>query len=258
MNTPEALIGMVSDLIRRGLPADYAERTAAEFADHYRDLVEELRDSGWSESHAATEATRRLGDSRTLVKKTVREYQRRYLCGRWPLITFLLGPIPLLLLSWIATMLALWLLEQTGIFGPYAPDGIISWREWWIEKLILYSVGFAAPAVTMFALVRLAKRAALNWKWLVVSACVLGVAVGMMRCQFPGGTMRIESMPADQPGIALGVPLFAQTWHGVWKWYSQDLQQICQVLLPLGLTAIMVMRAKRVSQRACLVVSASS
>jgi hypothetical protein len=110
----------------------------------------------------------------------------------------------------------------------------------------------------MFALVRLAKRAALDWKWLAVSACVLGVAVGMMRCQFPDAHMRIESMPADQPGISLGAPLFAQTWRGVWRWYTHDLQQICQVLLPLGLTAIMTMRAKRVSQRASLLVSASS
>ena len=94
MNTPESLNGMVSDLIRRGLPADYATRAAAEFSDHHRDLVEELQASGLSESQATTEASHRLGDSRTLVKKTVREYQRRFWCGRWPLLMFLFGPIP--------------------------------------------------------------------------------------------------------------------------------------------------------------------
>ena len=155
--------------------------------------MEELCATGLSESHAATEATNRLGDSRTLVKKTVREYQRRYWCARWPLVTFLLAPIPLLLLSWTATMLALicmgWSLEKIGVPGPDAPDGIISWGEWWAGKLVLVSVGFAAPAAAMLALVQLAKRAALDWKWLTVSACVLGFTVGMIRCQFPEAFM---------------------------------------------------------------------
>jgi hypothetical protein len=267
MNKPEVLDGMVSDLIRRGLPADYATRAAAEFADHHRDLVEELQATGLSESQATTEASKRLGNARTLMKKTVREYQRRYWCARWPLVTFLLAPIPLLLLSSAATMLALfcveWSLEKTGVIGPYAPDGIISWGEWWAEKLMLVSVGFAAPAFTMLALVRLTKRAALDWKWLAVSGCVLGLTVGMNRCQFPEAFMHPTTMdgkpvPADQPLITLGVPLFAQTWRGAWKWYTQDLQQICQVLLPLGFAAIVAMRAKRMSQRASLMVSASS
>lgn len=267
MHKPESLNAMVSQLIRRGLPSEYAQRAAAEFADHHRDLVEELCATGWSESHAATEATNRLGDSRTLVKKTVREYQRRYWCARWPLVTFLLAPIPLLLLSWTATMLALfcmgWSLEKIGVPGPDAPDGIISWGEWWAEKLVLVSVGFAAPAAAMLALVRLAKRAALDWKWLTVSACVLGFTVGMIRCQFPEAfmhptTMDGKPLPADQQVMTLGFPLFAQTWLAIWKWYTHDLQQICQVLLPLGFTAVMVMRAKRMSQQAILMVSASS
>ena len=61
--------------------------------------------AGLDEVAASTEAVRRLGDSRTLVKKTVREYQRRFWCGRWPLLTFLLGPIVFAVLSFVAIVL---------------------------------------------------------------------------------------------------------------------------------------------------------
>ena len=66
-----------------------------------------------------------------------------------------------------------------------------------------------------------------------------------------------KPLPADQQVMTLGFPLFAQTWLAIWKWYTHDLQQICQVFLPLGLTAIAVMRTKRMSQRASLLVSAA-
>src|SRR5690242_13501922 len=39
MNTPEALNHLVVQLVRRGLPVDYAERAVAEFDDHHRDLL---------------------------------------------------------------------------------------------------------------------------------------------------------------------------------------------------------------------------
>src|SRR4051812_19847557 len=118
MNTPESLSDMVSDLIRRGLPVDYSERAAAEFTDHYRDLVEELQASGWSESQASVEASQRLGDPRTLAKKTVREYQRRYLCARWPLITFIVAPIPTILAAWLATGYSiLGVIKVLGLLG---------------------------------------------------------------------------------------------------------------------------------------------
>ena len=106
-STHEPLEAMVADLIRHGLPADYARRAAAELADHHRDLVEELQASGWTDEHAQSEASRRLGEPHELAKKTVREYQRRYWCGRWPLLTFFLGPIPGLLMVWMITGLSL-------------------------------------------------------------------------------------------------------------------------------------------------------
>jgi hypothetical protein len=55
-STLELLDGIAAELIRRGLPADYAERAALELAEHHRDLVDELRNAGWTDTHAVLEA----------------------------------------------------------------------------------------------------------------------------------------------------------------------------------------------------------
>jgi hypothetical protein len=128
-------------------------------------------------------------------------------------------------------------------------------RAWFI------SLEFAAPAFTIFALMQLARRAALDWKWVAISACVLGLAMGMLRCQFhPASLEFLTTFNAFQrfnhPTIALGIPFYSYpTWFHAWKWYTYDLQQICQVLLPVGVVANMTWRAKQMSQRASLMVA---
>jgi len=259
MNTPESLNAFVCELIRRGLPTGYSERATYELADHHRDLVEELQATGLSEVQASFEASRRLGDSKTLVKKTVREYQRRHWCGRWPLITFLFSPIPLLFLVWVVGYFAIlcigWPLEKLGVLKQTAPDGIVTFGEWLLCRLAFVFICLVAPSVAMFALARLAKRAALPRSWLVLSAGVLGLWIGMVRCQLndstthPAYRMDGQPIPADQSLIMFGCPLFAQNILAAWKWYTRDTQQICQVLLPMVIVAIFTLRAKQLSRR---------
>jgi hypothetical protein len=258
MNTPEARNGIVCDLVRRGLPADYARRAADEFADHHRDLVEELQANGCSESQATDEASRRLGEPRTLVKRTVREYQRRYWCGRWPMLTFLLGPIPLLVIHWLAVWLVLYgvgiVLERCGVVLTHEFDGKISTGERLAEFFGFAVLLFALPALTMYSLSRIAKRAAVDWKWLAASACLLGLAVGMLRGEFPRPSSQArlpngQRVPADQPLVILGAPVLAPGFREAWNWYTQDLQQIGQLLLPLAVAGIAVLRARRLSLR---------
>jgi hypothetical protein len=55
---------------------------------------------------------------------------------------------------------------------------------------------------------------------------------------------------ADQPIVTFGGPLFAPSWRAAWKWYTYDLQQICQFLLPLGIVAAATVRTKQLSLRA--------
>ncbi|MGD9637418.1 MAG: hypothetical protein AB7U97_29370, partial [Pirellulales bacterium] len=73
--TPVVPEKFATELIRRGLPIDYAQRAAQELAEHRCDVISELELGGMESTTAAQEAARRLGDDRLLVKKTVREFQ---------------------------------------------------------------------------------------------------------------------------------------------------------------------------------------
>jgi len=242
MGTPAALDGLLAQLLRRGLPAEYARRAVAEMADHHQDLVDELRAAGESESQAATEAARRLGEVRTLVKKTVREYQRRYWCGRRPLATFVFGPIPFMILAWLAlTLIAcciIWPLEQMGVTANPEVDGIVSPLEYWSTCVAQSMYLLISPALVLLALAWRAKRAAMGSGWGCLSAGILAVFARLFWIGFAGGVR--TDMPADQGMLMLGLPML---------WHAKEPLYIAQFLLPLGIAGLMTLRMRQLSQR---------
>jgi len=253
MHTPEAIDGLLGQLLRCGLPVEYAQRAVEELADHHQDLVEELRAAGHGESQAVAEADRRLGAPRTLVKKTVSAYQRRFWCGRWPLLTFLLGPIPLLVITWVATSLAslcvVWPLVKLGVIGPYQCDGILSASErsqvYFMQGLYLFVIPMA---VTLY-FARLARRAALSWAWVAVAAGMLAALMISLECGIPDPVpimMNADgtTLPADRFFCRMGMPA---SWNDLWLWFGVN---HIQCLLPLGIGGLMVVRMWQLSQRA--------
>jgi hypothetical protein len=259
MNTPESLNDLHAKLIRRGLPADYAERAAAEIADHYCDLVAEFEAAGVGELQAANEAHRRLGDERTLVKKTVREYQRRYWCARWPLVTFLLAPLPM----WIATYIIVALIVRGALSG-LASIGFFDGMElydsvWesllWLRRAITMLLFVGVPALMVLGLARLASRAALGWRWTVLAACVLAISVGSVRME-RSTTIDPQTMarvPDAQYRIWVNVPLIDPGWWtrtGWHRWYGGHPLQACHFLVPLAAAGILLARARQLTLRA--------
>lgn len=252
MNTQELHDGFQADLIRQGLPVDYAADAAAELADHHRDLVEELRSVGVDETSAATEAAQRLGDRRQLVKKSVREFQRRHWCGRWPLLTFLIAPIPLMVLTCLAMMLIsvclFWPLELLGINILSPPDGIISIGE---RIVVFVSQGlyfFLAPALVMFFLTQLGNRAVLGPQLPLLSASILAVFSGMFLFDFAdliGKSIQLHS-PADRVLMVMGLPL-VESWEATWQWYTHDPVHVCQFLLPLAVATALLLHNKQLA-----------
>lgn len=264
MNTLESLNGMTSELMRRGLPADYAQRAACELADHHRDLVDELQAGGMNDSEVTTEASRRLGNSQTLVKKTVREYQRRYWCGRWPLITFLLAPVPALIAAWTATAFAVFLvvyvLTKLGLTGINDPDVAFSILPVGVKYAVLIGLSLVIPAFVLYAFARLAKRAALGWQWVVLVACILGLFASMMKWERIGPGSRITMrdwqtlQPLEQPQqpdfvIVMMLPIHSQSWS--WSemrgfWLSNPVQA-CQLLLPAAVAVVFLLRGRQLA-----------
>jgi hypothetical protein len=253
---------LAATLIRRGLPTDYSERAAAEIADHHRDLVDELRGHGMSQSSAETEATIRLGDLRTLAKKTVGEYQRRYWCARWPLITFLIAPIPVLIVAWYAAAIALWLvvaaLTQLNLTGSSDIDTAISHVPLGVKYAFLASLFLVIPALVVYVFSRLAKRAALAPQLLFVAACILGVFVGMFHWERIGPGSRItmydrQSMhELEQPQHAdftmvITLPITNQTSSEVFWRLMTNPGQLSQLLLPVVVAAAATLRARQLA-----------
>jgi hypothetical protein len=229
MSTPNALEGFARQLIKRGLPADYSEHAAAELADHFHDLKSEMSASVFDEVTAPAEALRRLGDPSGLVKKTVREYQRRHWCGRWPLVTFLLAPIPALCVLWLAMAATLAgagsLCKLLGIALSQVDGRTSLFERCLIESM--WGITFLLSPVIVTALFsRLARRSGLALAW--------GLVVGVQLMLFVGLTH--FDVDYQRCTLQVGLPVDMPTLSGWVNWYfGGTWRHLMQVVVPLAL-----------------------
>lgn len=248
MNSPESLREFTQALIRRGLPADYARRSAEELADHHRDLVDEGRDAGLEESLATSMASKRLGDMKSLLKKSVRAYQRRHWYGHWRVASFLFGPLAMLVATWIATLYMLSIVGKVlGLLSIVVPESSQYLSP--AELIVLYTIVgwfmFVVPMLILGFLGRSAIRAGLNPGWIVTSAAMLGLCTGVVRWGF----REQLGLPASPESIAhpfmvmfpIGVPSFS-TFA---TWYFGTPQQIVQLLLPIAVSIAMLWHVQK-------------
>ena len=232
--TPAVLDHIAVDLVCRGLPVDYAQRAAAELADHYRDLVAEFRATGMDEPAADEEANRRLGDTRTLVKKTVREYQRRFWCGRWPLMTFLLGPLPAMCLVSLAIALVLAGIATAGDaigirLGP--PDGKTSITELFCIEGIWCLLFALPPMLVAVVFLLLARRSGCGLAWGGIAGIEVAILSGLTHFNVDYQHGRLQ----------MGWPLEMPTISGWLNWYfSSSWRHLLQFSLPLATCAIIL------------------
>ena len=263
MNTPEALNGLAGKLIRCGLPSEYSERAVTEFADHYQDLVEELRAGGDCDSRAQKEAARRLGDWPMLLKKTVREYQQRHWCARWPLLTFILAPIPAYIAAYAVLGFSLILmaygLTKLGLFPSIDPDEAFLTFPLAVKYAVLGCFTLALPAIVLYGFNRLARRAALGGRWVLISACILGLFIGMFRWERIGPNSKLimrdrqtgEVLPNPrQPDFVILLPIDTDDWSLIkWcRWYMTPLQ-LSQLLLPAAAAATFLIHRRQRAMR---------
>ncbi len=92
---------LYGELIRHGLPTEYALRTAHELHDHRADLLAELRSANVPDVEAIV--NERIGETRVLAKQIALDYRRRTWLGRWPLVGIAVASLPLLLVGWIVS-----------------------------------------------------------------------------------------------------------------------------------------------------------
>lgn len=262
----ESQRSLAAELVRRGLPVDYAERMAAELADHHRDLVAQLRTDGIGESAADEEAWRRLGSPRTLINRIVREYQQRHWYARWPLVTFLLGPIPALVAIWCIAGLGISAVVEMAIkLGLVdAPNADAAFKMLPFDAQFAFLIGtfLAVPALVVCGYVWLVNRSALDRRWILLVACILGVFMGVWKLDRIGPGSRITMQDRQtleqlaQPSepevvLMLWLPIDARncSWSVIRGFFFSSPAQLCQLLFPAAVAGALVLRAHQLSRR---------
>jgi hypothetical protein len=248
--TPAAPESLAAELVRRGLPAEYAQRAASEFADHQLDLVNELKLNGIDEIAARAEASRRLGDDRMLVRKTVREYRQRCWCGRWQLLTFLLAPIPALCLLWLgmaAILVGIGSLCDWLGYELSQVDGRTSLFERSFVEAMWGVTFLGSPMVVTAWFGRLAYRRGLAVYWAIAVGVQMALFVGLtqfnvdyQRCTLTVG------LPIDMPALSGWIHWY---FGGTWRHLTQV---VVPLVLGLAIFAVQVAgRRRAMSELAC-------
>jgi len=184
MASPSWLEILEDGLRTRHLPNRYRRRAMRELKDHAEEILCHDNHSDLSPTDQETLLTQRLGDAQHVAATLARTYRHRFFAGRHPIITFLLGPIPLGLLLWCAVVgslsLPAWIAHACGCniySGPCAQ---------YLNAVVW--IGFnIVPVGIVMLYAWLAHRSAVGSSALICSTALLALFFGSLcgRIQFP-------------------------------------------------------------------------
>jgi hypothetical protein len=180
MDIRQSLERLKSELARRGLPRAYIQRFIAELDDHIEDFGAERNQPMSTAGKPTPDLADRLGDPEQLAAFAAEKYHARSFFGRHPVFTFIVAPLPLVVLMsagyLFATSLALWLLglspeQKIDQFFQQSPSVLTAVRWTWIVIPSLLSA---------LVLCWLARRNARNWRWSTASCVILAVVASTL------------------------------------------------------------------------------
>jgi hypothetical protein len=187
---------LLAEFARRGLPPAYIERLLGELDDHYTDLLEERSSSMGAARKLEFEAgdlPKQLGEPTQLAIFAAEQYRARSFWGRHPLVTFVLGPLPLLLVSWIVTGASLvWICEGITYICDHwfgiQQDKIVYADHLWAQAGVMLVVSWLIivfpPVAVAAALCRAARRNGVSWRWPILSCVLLSLAAAFLTVGF--------------------------------------------------------------------------
>jgi hypothetical protein len=213
-----------SELGRQGLPTAYINRLLEELADHALDSQTE------NPSMEAQQAYAQLGTTNQLAAAARREFTRRTLAGRYPILAFIVGPVllaPVLLVSMTFALCILlgvidYTLELAGIKPPESGDSD-PWIEYWVTTCFNGFVRFLPFALAAWLYCRWGKRCEMR-RWAIASCCIIAVIAGFFVSKSVPAT-------ASQPGLWI-----------VGLGFRANLRQLIQFLVPLAIAAWFFLR----------------
>lgn len=158
-------------LLRQGVPRLHAARIVQELVDHRDDLEAEGRAAGQSLEAARSAAAEKLGDIDELAEELLATRRRSYWCGRHPLISFVLLPVPAFLLLFV-------------LIGLLFLGAVLAWSElkenlpepnWAAVRVGFYLVLCMAITITAAFMCYLARCCYCGFKWAVTGCAVVFV-----------------------------------------------------------------------------------
>ncbi len=196
MANPPSRNELRTELEQRGLPPAYIERLLGELDDHYNDLLEE-RSSSMSAARKldfeTNDLQERLGEPTQLAIFATEQYQARSFWGRHPIVTFMLGPLPLLVVSWIITAETI---VGFGIGLNYIcehwfgveQDKVVYADHLWLQAgvmtFFIWVVVAFPPVLVAAAMCRTARRNALKWRWPIIACTLISLVAGFLAVSY--------------------------------------------------------------------------
>ena len=234
MDSQQLLDRLPYELRRKGLPASYIARYINELRERIIDLKEERARTMSKEALNDAEIVARIGSPDTLADAASLEFTRRSFSGRHPIFTFLVVPMPLAIVAWVATFAVIFgcgagamkLDEWLGA-APMADD-TFSWPVLAILVTIFWLGVIGPPAALTMCLCRLARRNGLSWRWALAASAIVALTAGMFQAVLEPGA-------AGHGRLTFGFGL----------WLVPPLQQWLQFAFPMLIGCWLVWRQTR-------------
>src|SRR5262245_60525714 len=233
MSNHRMLEAVAGELRRQGLPSADIGRLFQELEDHVSDVLAEQGGSMDGQTLADEQIESRLGRPEVLVAAALANRRQASVFGRHPIVSFVVAPIPLAILSWVAFLLLCWPAIElvSWMRGQGDVLALRDWPMWLVYAMKAMEIGlrFVPPACAAGLLCWCAKRAAVSWKWTAAGCSLVALAAYALVVQVTLG--RPEEPGSGSLQLGLGFP--------VHQWIN-----LIQLLVPLATCATFLWRAR--------------
>lgn len=215
-------------LDRQRVPPPWRDRLIEELEDHLSDLKENTMSMN---ARIGPSAEERLGMPQELAAAAATEYRRLGFLARRPLLTYVVGPllvVPVLFIAWL-------LASMTLVGGAAAAAATLfdlpSQEPFPGGELIALgttlSFRFVPFALAAWLFCSLARRHSQDWRWTIVACAMIGIFAALLVATVQAAT------PSAQGMLTVGVALPPQGYLAPF-----------QALAPLAIGALFLWRAK--------------
>jgi hypothetical protein len=228
---------MAAELRRQGFPSADVTRLVQELEDHVADLFAEQGGRMDERMQIDERIESRLGRPDILVAAALANRRQASVFGRHPILSFVVAPVPLAILSWLVFLfLCFGLLKTVGwVFGEQYDIEGRAVRDWpailvFAMNALQIAVRFLPPAVAAALLCWCAKWAGMSWRWTLTATCLIAWIASALFVQV--------NLPAE-PGqgrflLGLALPVSPH-----FQWIN-----LAQFLVPIAVGAAFIWRAQ--------------